>query len=84
MYIFWSQHCGPMGSSRFPQRVLWGSLTVTLLIIITALIALIVTGKFTLQPDMQVMDRVSSSRHLLYFRNQDFAFQHFVLQISKS
>ncbi|KAK3559011.1 hypothetical protein QTP86_000020 [Hemibagrus guttatus] len=41
------------GSSRFPQRVLWGSLTVTLLIVIIALIALILTGKFRLQPDTQ-------------------------------
>ncbi|XP_060716243.1 BRICHOS domain-containing protein 5 isoform X1 [Tachysurus vachellii] len=46
-------NCGPIGSSRFPQRVLWGSLTVTLLIVVIALIALIVTGQFTLQADTQ-------------------------------
>ncbi|XP_060795693.1 BRICHOS domain-containing protein 5 [Neoarius graeffei] len=43
-------HCGPVGTSRFPQRVLWGSLIVTLLIVI---IAVIITGTFTLQPDTQ-------------------------------
>ncbi|KAI5623174.1 BRICHOS domain-containing protein 5 [Silurus asotus] len=46
-------HCGSIGSSRFPQRVLWGSLSITLLIVIIALVALVVTGKFTLHPDVQ-------------------------------
>ncbi|XP_036427656.1 BRICHOS domain-containing protein 5 isoform X1 [Colossoma macropomum] len=43
-------HCGPIGSSRFPHRVFWGSLTATLLIII---IALIVSGKLALQPETE-------------------------------
>ncbi|XP_049320814.1 BRICHOS domain-containing protein 5 isoform X2 [Astyanax mexicanus] len=43
-------HCGPIRSSRFPHKVLWGSLTAALLIII---IALILTGKLALQPDTQ-------------------------------
>lgn len=69
MYFFLSQHCGPIGSSRFPQRVLWGSLTVTLLIVIIALIALILTGKFTLQPDTQVRDMVSDLKSFIIFTN---------------
>ncbi|TSK14655.1 BRICHOS domain-containing protein 5 [Bagarius yarrelli] len=62
-------HCGRTGSSRFPPRVLWGSLTVTLLIVIIGFIALIITGKFSLQPDTQVV-RIIAPDHAAALINQ--------------
>lgn len=46
-----SQHCGPMSSVRIPHKVLWGSLAVTLLIVV---IGLGVTAHLGLQRKTQV------------------------------
>ncbi|XP_066518991.1 BRICHOS domain-containing protein 5 [Hoplias malabaricus] len=62
--------CGPIGSSRFPHRVFWGSVTAILLIII---IALLINGKLALQPEIQstFQDvRIAVPDHLAALINQ--------------
>ncbi|XP_062860031.1 BRICHOS domain-containing protein 5 [Trichomycterus rosablanca] len=69
-------HCDITGSSRFPQRVFWGCLTASLLVIIITLVALIIAGKLSLQSETQVIRFISPDHPASLINQSAFVDRH--------